>query len=399
MPVFLLLIALLPAAFAAELPAIQSIVNGASFQPGLSSATWVTIRGTALSATTRAWQASDFQGTALPTSLDGVKVLVNGQATNVAYISPTQLNVLTPSDPTTGTVPVQVINTAGTSAAVQVAKTAAAPGIFTFSQQSGRYAIAQNASTFELLAPSTLLGSSLQTRPPKPGEPVALYATGLGAASSVQVSIGGQPAQVAYAGLIGPGLSQINVTVPKLPAGEYPLSLLVNGAQSQTDLYLKVQDVLPGAFCYEFQGLSAFGDPGITTFQMANGVPEPVITQANGITTTTYDLTGFPGHNGSFVFRALSNTAWDLSRIVLTRGPSSSGMTLLLGVTNRQPDVTVTLVGPPALFPSSQLPASIPPLKAYEGTPDSIASMVTVMLQFKLSLPSTPLYIVRDCKL
>ena len=349
-----------------------------------------------LAATTRGWQATDFQNGAPPTSLDGVQVRINGLAANIAYVSPTQLNVLSPADATTGAVPVQVISAAGTSGPFQVIKSAAAPGVFNYTQQNGRYAIAQNASTFELLAPSTLLGAATLTRPAKPGEVIALYATGFGAGTAVHVSIGGQAAEVAYAGLIGPGLYQINVTVPKLTAADYPLAVVANGAASQANLFLKVQEVLPGAFCYEFQGLSAFGDPGIVIVQM-NGVPEPVVSEAAGVTTATYTLMGYPGHTASFAFRALSNTAWDLSRIILTRGPNSSGMTIHLGVTSAQPDVTVTLTGPPQLFPSNLLPASIPLIAAYAGTPDSSSSLVTVMLNFRLSFPSTPLFIVRNC--
>ena len=392
----MLVLAGIPAGLAADPPVIQSIVNGASFQPGISAASWVTIRGIDLAATTRAWQANDFKGDELPTSLDGVQVRINGQSAFIAYVSPAQLNVLAPNDPTTGSVPVQVITATGTSAAFQVTKSAAAPGIFNYAQQNGRYAIAQNASTFELLAPSTLLGPAAATRPAKPGETIALYATGIGV-SPVQVTIGGQRAEVAYSGLIGPGLYQINLTIPKLSFGEYPLSLQVNGATSQSDLYLKIQDMLPGVFCYEFQGLSLFGDSGIVMFQM-NGVPEPVVSESAGVTTATYMLTGYPGHNSSFAFRSQSNTAWDLSRIIITRSPTSSGMTLHLGVTSAQPDVTVTLIGPPALFPSNLLPTSIPPLSAYTGTPDSISSLITVMLNFRLSPPSTPLFIVRNCQ-
>ena len=118
---------------------------------------------------------------------------------------------------------------------------------------------------------------------------------------------------------------------------------------------------------------------------------------AGGVTTATYLLTGFPAHSASFAFRNLSWTDWQLSRIILTRGPNSSSMTLHLGVTAASPDVTVTLIGPPSLFPANTLPASIPTLSAYSGTTDSIATLFTTMLNFRLSPPATPLFIVRDC--
>ena len=121
------------------------------------------------------------------------------------------------------------------------------------------------------------------------------------------------------------------------------------------------------------------------------------VREAAGTTTATYNLLGYPGHSAGFSFRSDPYTNWQLSRIILTRSPASSGLTFHLGVTAAQPDVTVTLIGPPQLFATNFLPASIPPLSAYSGTPDSVSSLITVMLNFRLSLPSTPLFIVRDC--
>ena len=60
---------------------------------------------------TRIWQPSDFVGDQLPTELDGVSVTVNGEPAYIYYISPTQLNVLTPPDLTTGPTSVVVTNT------------------------------------------------------------------------------------------------------------------------------------------------------------------------------------------------------------------------------------------------------------------------------------------------
>lgn len=108
-------------------PAIQSVVNGASFQSGLASGSWSTIVGTNLSATTRGWANSDFSGNNLPTSLDKVQVTVNGKPAYISYISPTQINFLSPDDTTVGQVPVQVVNSLGTSSVSMVGKQATAP--------------------------------------------------------------------------------------------------------------------------------------------------------------------------------------------------------------------------------------------------------------------------------
>jgi hypothetical protein len=84
------------------------VVNGASFLPGIAPGTWITISGSNLSGTSRTWSGSDFSGSNLPTQLDGVGVSVNGKAAYVYFISPTQLNVLSPDDGIEGPVPAQV---------------------------------------------------------------------------------------------------------------------------------------------------------------------------------------------------------------------------------------------------------------------------------------------------
>ncbi len=53
----------------------------------------------------RTWQSSDFVNNTMPTKLDGVSVTVNGKSAFVYYISPTQVNILTPPDAIEGTVP------------------------------------------------------------------------------------------------------------------------------------------------------------------------------------------------------------------------------------------------------------------------------------------------------
>jgi uncharacterized protein (TIGR03437 family) len=102
--------------FGQTTPAITSVSNGGSGSANIESGSWVSIYGTGLSTTTRSWQTSDFSGTALPTTLDNVTVLIDGKKAAIAYISPGQLNVQAPADTATGSVPVQVTNANGTAA-------------------------------------------------------------------------------------------------------------------------------------------------------------------------------------------------------------------------------------------------------------------------------------------
>jgi uncharacterized protein (TIGR03437 family) len=46
---------------------------------------------------------------------------------------------------------------------------------------------------------------------------------------------------VAYAGLVGSGLYQINVTVPNLPSGDAAVAAAIDGVSTQTGVTLTVQ--------------------------------------------------------------------------------------------------------------------------------------------------------------
>ena len=62
------------------------VVNGASFLPGIAEYSWITIKGSSLSATARTWNAAtDFVNGALPTQLDGVSVTVDEQFDGYLY--------------------------------------------------------------------------------------------------------------------------------------------------------------------------------------------------------------------------------------------------------------------------------------------------------------------------
>ena len=95
-------------------PVITSVLNSASGSATIESGSWVSIYGTGLATTTRPWQASDFSGNTLPTTLDNVSVLIDGKKAAIAYVSSTQLNVQAPTDSATGAVSVQVTNLNGT---------------------------------------------------------------------------------------------------------------------------------------------------------------------------------------------------------------------------------------------------------------------------------------------
>jgi uncharacterized protein (TIGR03437 family) len=236
-------------------PAITAVGSAASFQAGLASATWLTIYGSNLSATTYTWQASDIVNGMLPTSLQGVSATIDGVAAFIEYISPTQINLLAPDDVTIGPVQVQVTVAQQVSNSLTAQKTQFMPAFYTI--ENGAYVAALH-SDYTLVGSSNLL-PGVTTLPAQPGETILLYGTGFGPtnpalptaqtvttpavlANSVQITIGGVSAFVAFAGLVESGTYQFNVTVPQsLPNGDALVVATIEGVSTQTGLSITVQ--------------------------------------------------------------------------------------------------------------------------------------------------------------
>ena len=241
-------------------PAISSggVVNAASFQPGVSAGSWVTIQGSNLAGNTRSWGAGDIDGGALPTQLDGVSVKIDSKPAYVAYISPSQINVQAPADSAAGPVPVEVSYNGLTSLPGTAQLQAVSPEFF---QWSGKYAVATHAD-YSLAAPDGLF-QGIATIPAKPGETIVLWGTGFGAttptvapgvvppanpvanvANQVTVTIGNIGATVAGAAICpgNPGLYQIAVQVPSsAPDGDLPVVAQISGVQSSSNVLLNVK--------------------------------------------------------------------------------------------------------------------------------------------------------------
>ena len=111
----------------------------------------------------------------MPKQLDGVSVTVNGKAAYVYYISPAQVNILTPPDAMQGQVPVTLTNAGATSTAVSVAAQPLSPSFFVFN--GGPYVAAVHTNGALIGPPSLFPGS---TTPAKQGETILLFANGFG---------------------------------------------------------------------------------------------------------------------------------------------------------------------------------------------------------------------------
>ena len=162
----------------------------------------------------------------MPVQISARKALASSDAlisrtVVVYYISPTQVNILTPPDAMAGSVAVVVTNNGAISAPYTAQAQATSPSFFLFN--GGPYVAATHVSG-ALLGPASLYPGS--TTPAKPGETVVLYANGFGPTSvpvmngaETQsgtlsplpgISIGGIAATVSFAGLVAPGEFQFN---------------------------------------------------------------------------------------------------------------------------------------------------------------------------------------------
>lgn len=236
-------------------PTITSVVNGASFQPGIAANSWVTIQGTGLTPKTDDWSNSIVNG-ALPTSLDGVSVTMGGKPAYIYFISPGQLNVLAPDVPA-GPISVTVTTADGASAPFSTTASAYGPAFFVW---PGNQVVATRTDYSYAVKPGTFAGAT--TIAARPGDTLILWATGFGpttpavpggvavpgdrtyaTATMASVSINNIPATV-YGAALAPGsagLYQIAIQVPTgLADGDWPIQGTIGGVQSPTGTVLSV---------------------------------------------------------------------------------------------------------------------------------------------------------------
>jgi uncharacterized protein (TIGR03118 family) len=225
-------------------PSFQStgILNGGSILTGpIAANEWVAIKGAGLSATTGNWQVTS--GGPLPTQVNGVGVTVNGESAPVSFVSNVQINFLVPSDATLGTAQIEVTNNGLTSAAVAATVAPNAPSFFTIGTNAttGNNYIAATHANGSLIGPAGLIKTATTT-PATPGETIVLYGTGFGQTSATPtIVIDGIVANVAFAGMTGPGLYQFNVVVPlTVSTGDVLVVALMGNGETQSNAFITI---------------------------------------------------------------------------------------------------------------------------------------------------------------
>jgi len=210
------------------------IVNAASFSPftaGVSNGEMVTLFGSNLAPGTVSATSLP-----LPTTLDGVQVLVNGTPAPINYVSPGQILIVTPFGNTFDVAQFQVMNGAASNVVTELVNPTT-PGVFTADYGLGvGYAV--DATGGFVVTEAT---------PAQPGDSVEAFVSGLGTVfptvpdgaaaplsplspttQAITVVVGGINATVSFAGLVPTlaGLYQVNFTVPSTtPAGNNTLDI------------------------------------------------------------------------------------------------------------------------------------------------------------------------------
>ena len=244
-------IILLADRIAVGIPSITAASTPGGF-PDIAQNGWIEIRGADLAPPSAGpsgitWdKAPSFESGIMPSELGGVRVTVNGKPAFVYFVSPNQVNVLSPLDATTG--PVQIVVTSGgVSSAPFVANLRTAAPSFPL-VGSTNYVVATHAD-YSLIGPASLSSPGYAFTPARAGETIILYAFGLGLPATPlvngastqsgtlpalpQVQIGGTTAAVSFAGVISPGLYQLNITIPlNVASGDNKLTLMYSGQNS-----------------------------------------------------------------------------------------------------------------------------------------------------------------------
>ena len=255
-----LILGTLPLAVSAQStkPVINAVVNAASYSAGpVAPGEMVVIFGSSMGPPGLVTLQLDKNGNAA-SALSGVQVLFTSPSTisiasPLVYVSASQIAAMVPySLAGAQSTTVWVFYGTTYSSPFPIAVAQAAPGIFSSDASGkGQGAIANSDGS---------LNSS--SKPAAPGSYVTFYLTGMGQttppgsdgslattaatlSSPVSVQIGGQPAQLLYAGAAPgnvDGFAQINAVIPtNLPSGgSLPLVVQMGGVSSQSGLTIAV---------------------------------------------------------------------------------------------------------------------------------------------------------------
>lgn len=259
----------------AATPQLERVLNGASFQPAISSLSMISVIGTGFqtSGYTRSAALGDYVNGAYPTELAcvGVQVTWPGLAEPVqlpiVFVSSSQINAQLPEIPSSGPVSFTVLlnpNAPNQLPSLQATFNSLlesfAPAFFLFPNSMS--IAAEQAGTSSIVADSSVVAGAT---PASPGDVVSLFGTGFGdvnpavgagqfatglarLTNAITVTIGSTTlasSDVLYAGLSPgsiSGLYQFNVRIPSgTPSGEVPVTITIGGVSTPLGATIPIQ--------------------------------------------------------------------------------------------------------------------------------------------------------------
>jgi len=239
-------------------PTIQAIVDSWGYTAGIAPGLWVTIGDTNLAGPPQTWNLDGVQE--LPLALGDTMVTFNGVPAALLYVSATQINALVPASVAAGAVQVVAQVNGVNSNSFTITAQPVHPAVYAPPTADGSSFFV----TAALAGTATLVGNGATdprvVRPVYPGDTLDLYMIGLGAtldpskfitdqvfagafplSASVTASVGGEPANVIFAGLTSPGLYLVRIVVPSdLSAGAQALQVSAGGIQPRPSLILQM---------------------------------------------------------------------------------------------------------------------------------------------------------------
>jgi len=223
------------------------IVNAASFTAAVTPGSLVSIFGSNFTTS-----AESAQKVLLPTPVSGVRVLVNGVAAPLVYVGTTQINFQVPYETPVATASVVVsTDLMGSSPSAPMSVARNAPGIFVYGAnravlQNQDYSVNDGGNPAKVGSTVIvyLTGSGPISNPPKTGSAAPLDQLSYVTSSPITARLGAPGgatvynAPVVFAGLAPGfvGLLQMNVTIPDMPTGIYPLVVNIDGSTSNGPL-------------------------------------------------------------------------------------------------------------------------------------------------------------------
>ncbi len=235
------------------------VVNAASFRAGGAPNTWISVFGSGLASTTMGWNPSTVQGSLLPTNLGGTEVFIDGVRAPISFVSPSQVNALVPGLTTRGWVEVQVRLNSQPSLSGYLFLRDADPAFFVYAPENGKFPAAQHPDGMAV-GPTGLFQGGPPSRPATAVSDVVLYGTGFGNTvqtldpalffqgaaelldlGELSIRLGVSPSNVTFAGVVAPGLYQVNIRVPSLQQGDYFLNAALGDLTTQPGLVLLVR--------------------------------------------------------------------------------------------------------------------------------------------------------------